>query len=248
MINLITFPILGLLIGSFLNVCIYRIPRHEEIVVTPSHCMACGHELKWYELIPVFSYIGLGGKCRNCKIKLSIQYPMIELLNGAAYLGLYVYYGVSAELFIYAALFSALMVVFMIDLKTLTIPNSLVIVITVIGLSRMITDLNQWLNYVIGFFVVSVILLLIAIITRGKMGGGDIKLMAAAGLVLGWQNIILALVIGAFLGAIIGLSLIGFKVVERKQMIPFGPYLAAGIMISAIFGDIIWLWYLELVL
>jgi len=244
MLNLITFSILGLLIGSFLNVCIYRLPRKEEIVITPSHCMTCGHELRWYELFPVFSYIALGGKCRKCKTHISIQYPIIELLNGAAYMGLYLFYGLSIELGLIGALFSILLVIFMIDLKTLTIPNGLVLAIGVLGIINMIVNSNYIVDYILGFFSVSSILFLIAIITKGKMGGGDIKLMAVAGLLLGWQKIILSLLLGSVVGAVIGLTLIGFKIVDKKTLIPFGPYLAIGIMISVLWGQQIINWYI----
>ncbi|MDA3845183.1 MAG: prepilin peptidase [Vallitaleaceae bacterium] len=244
MLNIITFSILGLLVGSFLNVCIYRIPRKEEIVITPSHCMTCGHTLRWYELFPVISYIAIKGKCYKCKTHISIQYPIIELLNGAAYMGLYLLYGISIELAIYAALFSILLIVFMIDLKTLTIPNSLVIAIGILGLVNLVFNIVNWPQYIIGFFSVSALLFLIAIITKGKMGGGDIKLMAVAGLLLGWQRIILSLLLGSVLGAVIGLTLIGLRVVNKKALIPFGPYLAVGIMVSAIWGQVIIDWYI----
>lgn len=240
--------LLGLLIGSFLNVCIYRIPRHEEIVYTPSHCMACGHTLRWYELFPVFSYLTLGGKCKNCKIHISKQYPIIELINGLAYGFLYMYYGLSIDTVLMMALFSVLLVVFMIDYKTLTIPNGLVIFIGVLGVVNTFYHRDEWITYVIGFFAASLVLLLIAIITKGKMGGGDIKLMAVAGLVIGWQNILLALFIGSIFGAIIGLTLIALKVMDRKEMIPFGPYLCVGIMISALYGAQIIEWYLKVVI
>lgn len=237
--------LLGTLIGSFLNVCIYRIPRKEDIVYTPSHCFNCSNPIKWYDLVPVVSYILLLGKCRHCKTKISLQYPIIELLNGAAYMGIFCIYGLSKETFIYSALFSILLVIALIDLKHFIIPNGLVIALTVLALINLALDYPNWLNYVIGFFCVSLILLGIAVITRGKMGGGDIKLMAAAGLLLGWQHILLALMLGSIIGAFIGIVLIATKVITRKQMIPFGPFLSLGIMLSVLFYEPLIFWYVH---
>ena len=235
--------VLGLLIGSFLNVCIYRLPRKEDIVYTPSHCMYCGERIRWYDLIPIVSYILLGGKCRHCKAKLSIQYPLIELSNGAAYLGIYLLVGNSYETIFFCALFSALLVISVIDYRYKIIPNGTVLFIGVLGIIHLIFDRSHWIDYFIGFFVVSILLLVIAILSKGKLGGGDIKLMAVAGLLIGWKNIVLALFLGSIIGSVIGLSLLAIKKIERKQMIPFGPFLAIGIMVAALFGDAIIYWY-----
>lgn len=237
---------LGILIGSFLNVCIYRLPKKEEVVFTPSHCTYCNTPLRWVDLIPLFSYLFLGGKCRYCKNKISIQYPLIELLNGAAYMGIFALYGASLQTVILSALFSILLVLSVIDIKYLLIPNGLILAIMVLGLLQIGLDPRNWFSYLLGFFAASSLLLLISIITRGKMGGGDIKLMATAGLLLGWQKIILALFIGSFFGAVLGLVLMGFKVIERKQMIPFGPFLSLGILIAALFSEPIINFYLHL--
>ncbi len=238
--------IFGLLIGSFLNVCIYRIPREEEIVYTPSHCMSCGTRIRWFDLLPVISYLLLKGKCRSCKQKLSLQYPAVEFVNGLAYVGIYLIYGFNKDLIIYCALFSILVVVSLIDYSHQIIPNGLVIALLILGLIHLAFNLDQWLTYLIGFFAVSLILFIIAIITRGNMGGGDIKLMAAAGLLIGWKYILLALMLASILGSVIGLTLMALKVITRKQMIPFGPFLSAGIFIAALYGEHIIEWYLGL--
>lgn len=125
--------LIGLLIGSFLNVCIYRIPKKESIVFGRSHCTGCSKEIKDYDLIPVISYIILGGKCRNCKTKISIKYPVVELLNAFLYLLLYVYYKFSIDFFIYAALVSLLIIISFIDYESKIIPNILVIILLFIG-------------------------------------------------------------------------------------------------------------------
>lgn len=237
--------LLGLSIGSFLNVCIYRLPKKQDIVFTPSYCNNCGSRIKWYDLVPVISYIFLKGKCRNCNEKFSIQYPIIELSNGAAYLGMYYLYGISEELFIYSALFSVLLVITMIDYRHHIIPNTTVVFILVLAVINIFLNNNNLVSYIIGFFIVSLPLLLIAYISGGKMGGGDIKLMAAAGLLLGWQKILLALMIGSIIGSVIGVTLIALKIIERKQMIPFGPFLSLGIFISSLYGDMLIKLYLN---
>lgn len=235
----------GLIIGSFLNVCIYRIPRKEEIVYTPSHCFSCGRKINWYDLFPVISYIILKGRCRHCNQKVSIQYPIIELSNGAAYMGILTVNGYNIETALLCILFSMLLVIAMIDYKYQIIPNGLVIAILVVAGIHLAYNYTNWLEYLIGFFAVSLLLLVVGILTNGKMGGGDIKLMAAVGLFLGWKLIILALFIGSIIGSIIGISLMVLKVIKRKQPIPFGPFLSLGIIISALFGEEIIAWYLQ---
>ncbi len=244
---ILIFLVYGIVIGSFLNVLILRIPVKEEFVKTRSHCTQCGYQLRWYDLVPIISYLTLQGKCRECKTKISIQYPLIELLNGAAYLGIYLYSGIAWETIISCIVFSLLLVIFMIDLRHKIIPNGLVIAIFIVSIFRMIM-LQTYFDSVIGFFTVSLFLLLLALLTKGGMGMGDIKLMAASGVLLGWQNNILALMIGAVLGSVIGVSLIIFKVIKRKQMIPFGPFLTIGIFVAMLFGDILVQWYISMIL
>lgn len=249
---LIYITLLGLLIGSFLNVCIYRIPRHEEIVYTPSHCMKCNTAIKWYDLIPVLSFLILKGRCRNCKTQLSYQYPLIELLNGAAYMGIFLLKGLTVETPFYCIVFSTLLVVTMIDYQYQIIPNGIVVFLLVVGFIHMFVMFfvhqTSPIYYFIGFFAVSVVLLLIAIVSGGKMGGGDIKLMAVCGFLIGWDRIILALMVGSIIGSLIGIAWIvtGFK--KRNEPIPFGPFLASGIVVAMLFGELIINWYLSSIL
>lgn len=243
---LIIVLLFGILIGSFLNVCIYRIPRKEDIVYTPSHCMSCGHRIKWYDLVPVFSWLALGGKCRYCKTKLAKQYPAIELINGMAYMGIFFLLGFNSQAFIMSILFSALLVASMIDFKWKIIPNGIVIFIFIVGIINVIFFSKTYIDSLIGFFAVSTILMIINILTKGQMGMGDVKLMAVCGLILGWQQILLALMIGSIIGSIVGLTLIALKKTSRKEQIPFGPYLSVGIMIAALWGERIINMYLNL--
>lgn len=235
--------LIGISIGSFLNVCIYRIPKKEDIVFERSHCMSCGNVLKWYELIPLFSFLVQGGKCRNCKTKLSVQYPLIELLNGLIYVWIFMAKGFQPESILFCICASVLIVISVIDWRTYEIPFGCNIVIGILGIVRVILDLAHWYNYVIGFFTVSGLFLIIYWITKGRgIGGGDIKLMAAAGLLLGWQNILLSLMIGSIAGSVIHLALM--KIQGKDRVLAFGPYLAFGIFISMLYGNDIITWYL----
>lgn len=235
--------LIGISIGSFLNVCIYRIPKKEDIVFERSHCMSCGNVLKWYELIPLFSFLVQGGKCRNCKTKLSVQYPLIELLNGLIYVWIFMAKGFQPESILFCICASVLIVISVIDWRTYEIPFGCNIVIGILGIVRVILDLAHWYNYVIGFFTVSGLFLIIYWITKGRgIGGGDIKLMAAAGLLLGWQNILLALMIGSIAGSVIHLTLM--KVQGKDRVLAFGPYLAFGIFTAMLYGNEIITWYL----
>ncbi len=235
--------IFGLLIGSFLNVCIYRIPKNENITTTRSHCMACGNVIKWYDLVPVISFLLLRGKCRNCGAKLSVQYPIIELLNGSLYCLVYAVMGLSINSVLTMALISALIVIAVIDWRTYEIPFGLNVFIAVLGVAAIVEklvnrDFTGITDNLIGAVSVSGFLLILYLVTKGRgIGGGDIKLMAAAGLLLGWKNCILAFVIGCVLGSVI--HLIRMKVSKRDHVLAFGPYLAAGITIASLWGDIL---------
>ena len=235
--------LIGISIGSFLNVCIYRIPKKEDIVFERSHCMSCGNVLKWYELIPLFSFIVQGGKCRNCKTKLSAQYPLIELLNGLIYVWIFMAKGFQPESILFCICASVLIVISVIDWRTYEIPFGCNIIIGILGIVRVFLNLAHWYDYVIGFFAVSGLFLIIYWITKGRgIGGGDIKLMAAAGLLLGWLNILLSLMIGSIAGSVIHLALM--KIQGKDRVLAFGPYLAFGIFISMLYGNDIITWYL----
>ena len=235
--------LIGISIGSFLNVCIYRIPKKEDIVFERSHCMSCGNVLKWYELIPLFSFLVQGGKCRNCKTKLSVQYPLIELLNGLIYVWIFMAKGFQPESILFCICASVLIVISVIDWRTYEIPFGCNIIIGILGIVRVFLNLAHWYDYVIGFFAVSGLFLIIYWITKGRgIGGGDIKLMAAAGLLLGWQNILLSLMIGSIAGSVIHLALM--KIQGKDRVLAFGPYLAFGIFISMLYGNDINTWYL----
>ena len=241
----ILIALLGLCVGSFCNVLIYRLPGNEEFVRTPSHCMTCGHVLKWYELFPVFSWVLQGGKCRSCGTKLSPQYPIVELLNGTMWLiTAWLYAGDWLTVALYCGLFSLLLVITVIDWRTFTIPNGLNLAILILGIVRLTTDFSNWSLYLIGMVSVSLVFLLLHILTGGNgLGMGDVKLVGAAGLLIGWPKMLLAVLLGSVSGAIIH-SLRMKRGADRK--LAFGPYLAAGIWLSALVGNQIITAYLSL--
>lgn len=237
--------IYGVLIGSFLNVCIYRIPEKQSVVVVRSHCMSCGKQIKWYDLVPLVSFLVLRGKCRYCKAKLSWQYPAVEALNGILYGIIVLVNGFNITSILYCLATSALLALSIIDWRTYEIPPSFNIFIGILGIIRLILDLPHWYNYVIGFVSVSGFLLLIFLVTKGRgIGFGDVKLMAAAGLLLGWKLIILSLGLGCVLGSIIHITLMYVK--DKDRVLAFGPYLSLGIFISMMYGEQIIEWYLHM--
>ena len=207
--------------------------------------MTCGHTLAWYDLFPLFSYLFLGGKCRYCKVHISCQYPIVESLNGLLYIGLYLVNGLSVETLLYCLCTSALICLSVIDWRTKEIPFGFNLFIFLLGLIRLFTDIGNWSQYVIGLFAVSGFLFLLLILSKGRaMGGGDIKLMAATGLLLGWQLNIIAFLVGCILGSIIHLTLMAMKKADR--VLAFGPYLSMGVYIAMIWGEQLVSWYLSM--
>ena len=237
----------GIVIGSFLNVLIYRIPKKENLVVTRSHCMSCGYQLRWFDLIPLFSFLALGGKCRKCKAKLSVQYPLIEGLNGVLYLVIFARFGLSIDSLLYCLLFSALLALSVIDFRTYEIPIGFCWFILTLGLIRVATDFTNWTEYAIGLVAVSLVLTIIYYGSQyffkvEAIGGGDVKLMAATGLLLGWKNNVLAFFLGCIIGSVIHIA--RMKISKEDHVLAMGPYLAVGVMIAALWGNEMISWYL----
>lgn len=233
----------GIVIGSFLNVCIFRIPKKEDIVKTSSHCMSCGYHLKWYDMVPIFSFLALRGKCRKCGAKLSVQYPLIEAANGILYVCIVWTGGIGIESLLYCLMASALLVLSVIDFRTYEIPFGINLFILALGLVRAVTDFSNILTYLIGSLSVSIVLAILYYATGGRaIGGGDVKLMAACGLLLGWKLIILAFLLGCVLGAVI--HVIRMKVSGEGRVLAMGPYLSMGVLIAALWGDRLLAWYL----
>ena len=251
MINTILIPIYiivllyGIVVGSFLNVCIYRIPKKENIAIVRSHCMTCDHQLKWYDNIPLLSWLMLGGKCRYCRATISPQYPIIEASNGLLWLLVAIIRGLSVDTLLYALLFSALLTLSVIDFRTYEIPAGINIFILALGLIMTVLHYTEWLDHLIGFLAVSIPLYIIIIVTDGRgIGGGDMKLMATAGLLIGWKLVVLAFALGCIIGAPV--HMIRMKLSGADRVLAMGPYLSIGILISVLWGEKLIGWYLNM--
>ncbi|MDD3347408.1 A24 family peptidase [Oscillibacter sp.] len=244
-LNYIFVFLFGITVGSFLNVCILRIPAGESIVTGPSHCTTCGKRLKWWELIPLFSYLALRGRCSACHSPISVQYPLIEAANGALWLLAYHRFGFSPDTLLGCFFASALLVASIIDARTREIPPGTTITVAVLGALRLLLPGGDWPSHLLGLVSVSGALLLIFILSGGAaIGGGDIKLMAGCGLFLGLRLNLLAFFLGCVLGSVIHLTRMCFG--GAKRDLALGPYLAAGAMLSFLWGDAFLGWYLSL--
>jgi leader peptidase (prepilin peptidase)/N-methyltransferase len=260
MITYISFFALGLIIGSFLNVCICRMPGGISVVSPSSRCVSCGTPIKFYDNIPILSYILLGGRCRSCKARLSIKYPLVEFLNAALYVIALNRFGLGsiAVLLVYLVFISALIVIFFIDLEHQIIPNSITfpgMPLAIILGSTILPDpfsrfeLLGFRASITGFLAGGGSFYLIAvtgkaIFKKDAMGGGDIKMMAMVGGLLGWKGVLLTTFLGSLLGSVTGVSLILLKGREWGSKIPFGPYLAIGTLVSLFLGQDIFRWYI----
>ena len=249
-IEIILIFILGLIVGSFSNVCIYRIPRNESIIFPASHCPKCRSNISLKDNIPLISYILLKGRCRNCKNKISIQYPIVELLTGLTYLIIYLIYGLSIQSLIYIILSSALIIIAFIDLNEQIVPDVISLPGIVVGFIisffvPYISFINSALGVIVGGGIILIIGLAGSVIFKKEaMGGGDVKLAAMIGAFLGWRYIIISLFLGFFLGALAGIILILSKIKSREDTVPFGPFIALGSMITLLWGEKIISWYI----
>ncbi len=231
---------LGTAIFSFLNVVIYRLPRHEDFVTGRSKCPDCGHMLSFLDMVPILSWFLLGRKCRYCKAKISARYPIVEALGGiAALLSVYIY-GLSIYAILVFALCSLLTCVGFIDHDEMIIPDGLNIAIATIGVAAVfLTEDTVWYEHIIGLFIISVFMLILAIIIPQAFGGGDIKLMAGCGLFLGWKNTVFAF----FAAVVIGGIFAAFKMIKKekgkKDLIPFGPFICVGVVLAVFVGDMV---------
>ncbi len=232
--------IMGLIFGSFANVCIYRMPRDMSIMKPASHCTNCDNFIKWYDNIPIISYLFLRGKCRNCGTKISFIYPAIEFLCGLLFASMYFPFGFSYVLMPFCLLVFSLLVITAIDFEFQIIPDEFSFMLMIVGLftsffNPILGDTfgQRILNSFIGLLAGGGSLLAVAIVgkwifKKDAMGGGDIKLMAGVGAFIGWEKVLFAIFIASVLGSIVGILLILFKKIVKKQEIAFGPYLALG--------------------
>jgi leader peptidase (prepilin peptidase)/N-methyltransferase len=244
--------VFGAIVGSFLNVCIWRLPLGESVVSPPSHCPACGTTIRARDNIPLLAYLWLRGRCRSCGARISLRYPAVELLTGLAAVLLLYHFGPSPTLAAYGLFVGALIVITFIDVDHQIIPD----VISLPGiLLGVIFSALGWavplLNSVVGVLLGGGLLYLVAVgyhawTGREGMGGGDIKLLAMIGAFLGWRGVLVTLLLGSFSGAVIGIVLIVARGGDSRLPIPFGPFLALGAACALFFGDALIRWYLHI--
>ena len=242
--------IFGAIVGSFLNVCIYRLPKRESIVSPSSQCIHCGEPIKFYDNIPIVSYILLGGKCRRCKKHISVRYPVVEGLSGLLCLALFIKYGLSLEFSLFFLFAASLLIITFIDIDYQLIPDIISIpgIFFGIGASFLI-PLMSWVESLFGILIGGGFLFIVAIgykwlTGRDGMGGGDIKLLAMAGAWLGWKAVPFILFSSSLIGALIGG--IGLVINKKglKYKIPFGPFLSLASIMYIFFGPELIHWYI----
>ena len=246
--------LLGSLIGSFLNVCIYRLPRNLSVIFPSSRCPSCNIPIKAYDNIPLLSFLLLGGRCRYCKTRISLRYPLVEALNALLYVLVLWRFGFGWHMPVLFAFCSAMIVITFIDLDFQIIPDTITlpgIPIGLIAASLVLPDpfdrslLLGLGGAIIGLFTGGAIFYVIAVLSRGGMGGGDIKMMAMVGSFMGWKSTLLTTFAGSLLGSCVGIFLMVVKGKGRKTKVPFGPFLAAGALISLFYGQEILSLYLR---
>lgn len=244
--------VMGLVVGSFLNVCIHRIPLGMSIVRPASRCPYCGFELRWYLNIPILSYLLLGGRCTSCKARISFRYPLVEALTGFLFLLVFHYFGVSWVTPVYWLFVATLIVITFIDIDHQIIPDAISLPGIVVGfLAAFLIPWLAWYDSLLGILLGGGSLWLVAEVYHrltGKegMGGGDIKLLAMMGAFLGWKAVLPVIFFGSLAGSLVGVPLMWFKGADGKLAIPFGPFLALGGLVYLLWGQQLLVWYLGL--
>ena len=251
----------GLIVGSFLNVCIYRIPLPDVSIHSPrrSFCPECHETINFYDNIPVLSYLLLWGKCRYCKAKISLICPLVELATGILFLLVFYHFGLTLEFLLALAFIAVLLPISVIDARHYIIPNVIIVtglilgVVIVCAITYQRADVWYLLTRFIGAVAGGLVLWLIAVIgsavlRKKAMGGGDIKLMALIGLFLGaWPQLVMVIAFSALSGAIVGSALIISGRKSRQSPIPYGPFLAGAAVLVLLWGDKLWHLYLQFV-
>ena len=236
---------LGLVIGSFLNVVIYRLPLGASLISPRSSCVNCGRVLGVFDLIPAAAYIMLGGRCRYCRAPISPRYPFGELLAAMIIIITYIIFDFSPLFFKYTVLFYILQVISFIDLEKYIIPNRLVLPLFIWSLIWQFLYPTIPLSAAgLGLLAGAGLFLLIAVLSKGGMGGGDIKLMAVLGLAAGWPLVLVVFLFAFLLGAVVGLFLLLIGKKSRRDPLPFAPFLSLSFIISILWGLQFWHWYM----
>ena len=244
----IVLGLAGLVIGSFLNVCIYRLPRGQSIVWPGSRCPSCGTDIRWYDNIPVLGYLLLGGRCRSCRQPIGVRYPIVELATMAVFLAHYWAIGATPLLAVRIAFGCAMVVLFAIDLEHQILPNVITLPGIIVGLAASLLLPPGLRSAVIGALVGGGSLWLLFEIwkwLRGveALGMGDVKMLAMVGAVLGWEQVIATLVLSSVAGSLVGLGLIATGRGSLGSKLPYGTFIALGALASSLAGDRLVAWY-----
>ena len=248
---LIMVALFSIMIGSFYNVCIHRMIKGESIVYPSSYCPNCGHPLVPLDLVPILSYVFLLGRCRYCKSKISLRYPMVEIITPILSILLYNTYGLSLQFVGYFIFAGILIIVTFIDIRQQIIPNQMIIIGLISGmLFSLINITTGFLDALLGLILGSGSLLMIALISllifkKQGMGGGDIKLLGVIGLFLGWKLTLLTLLFSIYIGGIFSALLLLFKLKKKGEYIPFGPFISLASIIALLWGNGIVQWYVN---
>lgn len=241
------FLIYGLVFGSFFNVVGLRVPKGESIVRPPSHCMVCDRNLTIKDLVPVFSYVFLKGKCRGCGTKIHWVYPVMELATGLLFAFAYYQLGFTLELVVALLFISLLVIITVSDIAYMLIPDKILLFFLIpLIVLRVFEPLSPWWDSIVGAVVGFGVLFFIAIVSKGGMGGGDIKLFFVIGLVLGWVPTLLTLFLASIIGTVIGVISLKRTKQGRKTPIPFGPSIAIAAIIAYFYGESLVDWYVNL--
>jgi leader peptidase (prepilin peptidase) / N-methyltransferase len=247
-LSLVAAALFGLCIGSFLNVVIYRLPLRQSLATPPSRCRQCGYSLRWFDNIPVLSWVLLRGRCRKCGVSVSWQYPLVELITAALFVLVVWLTPIGPLMAARLLLVCILIALFGIDLEHQILPNSITLPGIVIGLLFSLVAPPGWKDAVIGALLGAGILYAIAgayYLWRGEegMGMGDVKMLAMIGAFLGWKAVLVTLVLASFSGAIVGVILMSAQRGGMKFALPFGTFLAIGTLIAMFAGDPLIAWY-----
>ena len=238
--------LLGLVIGSFLNVVIARLPEGKSVWRPGSACPGCATPISWFDNIPVVSFLALRGRCRTCGMAISWQYPLVEATTGVAFGLAFLRFGPTPDFAAAAALLAALIAITAIDLAHQIIPDVITLPgILVGGLASLTSTRVDWIDSLIGIGVGGGLFLIIILASRGGMGGGDMKLGAMLGAFLGWKIGLLAILLGVLAGGAVALCLLFAGRKGRKEAIPFGPFLALGGAVTMLWGERLLAWYLQ---
>jgi leader peptidase (prepilin peptidase)/N-methyltransferase len=245
----IVSALVGLVIGSFLNVCIHRLPKGESIIRPPSCCPACGIPIRWYDNVPIVSFLLLKGRCRGCRSRISWRYPLVEALTGSLFLLTVFRFGLSVRSIFILIFICGLVVVTFIDLDHEIIPHAVTLPGIPLGLiGSLITRDPSPRDAAAGALVGAGLVYLVAVyaevaLQRESMGGGDINLLAMIGAFLGWKQVLLSFFFAVVAGACLSLVLVAARVLSRKDRIPFGPFLALGAIVALFGGNGLIKWY-----